>query len=121
MKATRLFILAIILACAVYDLAAIAHAGVPASISAAMLAVGYSHPVVPFTFGALMGHFFWPRAHPWGGKLYDIGEGVAAAVAVIACLVDLLHLAGSPSPVAPALALLAGIVAGHIGFAQEAA
>lgn len=121
-RATRIFIVGVILACAAYDVIAIAVAGVPASISAAMLTVGTAHPILPFTWGGLSTHFFWPRRQPLAGIAWSIVQGALALAAVVACLVDLLHVAPAhPSPVEPALALLSGIVAGHVVFAQEAA
>jgi hypothetical protein len=31
------------------------------TISEVILGFARSHPVVPFSFGVLMGHFFWPQ------------------------------------------------------------
>jgi hypothetical protein len=31
------------------------------TISALTLAIAHEHPVLPFSFGVLMGHLFWPQ------------------------------------------------------------
>lgn len=116
---TRYVIVATILAVAAYDIVAAIHGGVEATVSRSMLAVSLAHPVLPLAWGVLTGHLFLPRRAPLTGIGWDVVQGIAAAVAAMAVVVDLLRvdpLVGSP--VVCALALLGGMAAGHVFFAQ---
>ena len=61
-KATKWFMVAIILLVAVYDLVALALAGSGATISHVVGIEGsFDSPLIPFGVGFVMGHLFWPQ------------------------------------------------------------
>lgn len=56
--------IAIFLICAVagaYDVYAMLFMGYEATFSAVLLELAHSTPIVPFLFGVLIGHLFWPQ------------------------------------------------------------
>lgn len=55
---TLLVILTIFLA--LYDVWAVIHGGIEATISWTIWSASIRWPIIPFAFGLLMGHFFWP-------------------------------------------------------------
>lgn len=60
-RLTKRFILAVGYLIAVWDLAALIGGGVPGTISRVILDWSHDWPVVPFLFGVLAGHLFWPQ------------------------------------------------------------
>lgn len=50
-----------IVALGAYDVWVFIEAGEPATISQIILSVAMGNPIVPFCFGVLMGHLFWPQ------------------------------------------------------------
>jgi hypothetical protein len=58
-KPTILFIVAIIVLIAVYDIWAVVTGGGDRTISATILTFAKAYPIIPFTFGIFMGHLFF--------------------------------------------------------------
>ena len=58
-KYTVIFIVATIIAIAVYDGIAIYNGGTEVSISHTLITWGYKYPVFTFLMGFTMGHLFW--------------------------------------------------------------
>lgn len=59
---TKRFVLVILLLSAVYDIFALYLWGVDATISRVVGVEGsFDAPTIPFGFGVLMGHMFWPQ------------------------------------------------------------
>ncbi len=59
---TRTFVIAIILLVGVYDVVAITIWGTNATISRVVgVEASFDAPTIPFAFGFLMGHLFWPQ------------------------------------------------------------
>lgn len=58
-KYTPIFIIAIIVLIAVYDVWIISTQGKPQSISATMIRWSHDYPSFPFLMGFTMGHLFW--------------------------------------------------------------
>lgn len=58
-KITVIFIIATIIAIAVYDVITITNGGVETSISHTMIEWGYKYPIFTFMMGLTMGHLFW--------------------------------------------------------------
>lgn len=67
---TKWVMIGIIILIAVYDLVALAVGGRGATISRVIGIEGsFDSPLIPFGFGFIMGHLFWPQ--PKAGKLED--------------------------------------------------
>ena len=60
-RATQIFIMLIIMVIASYDIFVLTapDGGTESSISHVLLSWSYRHPVLPFSFGFIMGHLFW--------------------------------------------------------------
>lgn len=59
-KITSIFVLAMIVAIAAYDVWAIYAGGTEASVSHLLRVWSYKYPAITFSFGFVMGHLFWP-------------------------------------------------------------
>ena len=63
-RLTGLFITAILLLIAGYDVVAMLGFGTDATISRVVLGSSTMAPTIPFGIGFLMGHLFWPQPKP---------------------------------------------------------
>lgn len=61
---TRIVIVIAVVAVSLYDILAVSRGGVDATVSRILLGVASDHPIVPFAFGALFGHLFFPQPEP---------------------------------------------------------
>lgn len=58
-KWTVIFISAMFVSIAIYDVFALSMGGTEASISHVLIVWSYKYPVLTFAFGFVMGHLFW--------------------------------------------------------------
>ncbi len=71
-KITSMVILLLIVIVAVYDVYAIAKGGTEASISHTLRVWAHKYIALPFSFGFVCGHLFWPISLT--EKLKQLGE-----------------------------------------------
>lgn len=57
---TRIFLLVLVCALVLYDAIIIPLSGFDASVSVVIYEAAKTWPIVPFLFGVIMGHFFFP-------------------------------------------------------------
>lgn len=58
---TIIILLAVTSGLIIYDAVAFLHVGNEATISRVLLGAAHDWPLIPFLFGFLMGHLFWPQ------------------------------------------------------------
>lgn len=58
-KWTRVFIVAVVVLIAVWDVFVMVDGGTESSISHEMIVWAYKYPAFPFIMGFVMGHLFW--------------------------------------------------------------
>ena len=58
---TVLFIIALAVTIATYDIVALWRGGAEATISQIVYDAARNEPIAAFVFGVLMGHLFWPQ------------------------------------------------------------
>ena len=63
-KATSIGLAVLIALVVIYDIAAFAQGGVEATISRVVLGASVGNPILPFAFGIVCGHLFWPQPTP---------------------------------------------------------
>ena len=61
-KATAWLILILLFVITLWDIFAFIHGGAEATISHLLLSASDGRPIIPFCFGVLMGHLFWPNS-----------------------------------------------------------
>lgn len=86
------------------------------TISEIMLGWAYRIPLLPYAFGVVLGHLFWPAWQPLVlPRSLDLTLlGVSGFLLAMATQVGLY-----PKTVTPALPMLAGIIAGHFLWSQK--
>ncbi len=60
-RATVFFVVAVTVVVVLYDVAAVLMGGVDATVSRVLLTESGRHPWIPFLFGVLCGHLFFPQ------------------------------------------------------------
>lgn len=60
MSITTIIIILVVAGLLIYDVFAIAKWGMHESVSYKIYDWSFKFPLIPFAFGLLMGHFFWP-------------------------------------------------------------
>ncbi len=61
MNLTSCVLIAVATGLVFWDIYAQFRWGYTGTISYDMLSAAYEHPVIPFGFGVIMGHLFWPQ------------------------------------------------------------
>lgn len=98
----------------VYDAYCYAAYGTTATLSSIFADNGAAHPILPFSFGVLMGHFFWPsKPDSFDYKVYEFICGWPLIALYIGFAMS--YTIGWP----PMITLLIGIPVGHFVFVQK--
>lgn len=98
----------------VYDISAYSITGSRATISDVMLSWSMSKPGLPFAYGALAGHLFWPE--PFPGRS---GKAKIAGLAALLAIAGGLSFLSLPA-YGPVILMIVGIPAGRFLWPQTA-
>jgi hypothetical protein len=122
-------IIAATLGLIVYDVAVAIEPTPGDTISEILLSFGYRHPTIPWVWGGITGHLFWPMRLlgkevtpiPFStlGVRWQLYKWVALATLIALTLVLIgLEIGAILPAVNPVIPLLLGISAGHFGWPQ---
>jgi hypothetical protein len=85
------------------------------TISEVMLGWAYKLPLLPYAFGVLCGHLFWPTKRIPEYRIYEV-----VGLATSGLLLLVLSLVGIyPTTITPALPMVVGVFAGHFLWSQK--
>ena len=85
-RATVVFLIAVAIALAVWDIVAFLNGGVDSTVSRTLAAWGERVAIVPLSMGILAGHFFWP----WRTDLKGVTIPVMAVLGAVVATADVI-------------------------------